>query len=147
MFASYCLRAQENDLSVRDSVFFWKGQSYNTSLYYSNTDTLLAIGNYLPGTKIKNGKWVYFYRNGKVSREIYFKNDLKRGIWFYYNEDGSLLKKEKWSEHQSLFEDTFFENIAGIINSLAKTKSQRQRALTKQQTKEARNSYKKMPEH
>lgn len=42
------------------------------------------------------GVGIYYYPNGL--KEIYgkYQNDVRHGIWVYYNEDGSTKKKEEY---------------------------------------------------
>ena len=47
---------------------------------------------------IRYGKCKEFYPNGKLKSYGKFKNNKKHGIWHHYNDDESLLKKEKWKE-------------------------------------------------
>jgi len=47
---------------------------------------------------LRNGKYREFYPNGKLKSYGKFKNNKKHKTWYYYNEDESLLKKEKWKE-------------------------------------------------
>ena len=47
---------------------------------------------------IRHGKYKEFYPDGKLKIYGKFKNSKKNGTWYFYNEDESLLKKEKWKE-------------------------------------------------
>jgi len=47
---------------------------------------------------IRNGKYKEFYPNQKLKVYGKFKNNKKHKTWYYYNDDESLLKKEKWKD-------------------------------------------------
>ena len=47
---------------------------------------------------IKNGKFKEFYPNGKLKTYGKYKNNLKNKLWYYYDENEVLLKKEKWQD-------------------------------------------------
>src|ERR1044072_2009470 len=122
--------------------FIYEGKSFNTKIYYGDSDTLLAFGNYIAGTLIKHGEWMYFYKNGKVSKDIYFHRDMKCGTWIYYNEDGSVQRKEKYHEHLTLNgAGAVFLKAALLVNGFGKSKSERERWEQKQATERAKNSY------
>lgn len=39
-----------------------------------------------------------YYENGILKTKGKLKNDLKTGIWFYYNDIGALIQKEYWKK-------------------------------------------------
>jgi hypothetical protein len=45
---------------------------------------------------IRHGKYKEFYPDGKLKIYGKFKKNARNGTWHYYNEDESVLKKEKW---------------------------------------------------
>jgi hypothetical protein len=45
---------------------------------------------------IRQGKYREFYPSGKLKIYGKYKNDLKNKTWHFYNEDETLLRKEKW---------------------------------------------------
>ena len=55
-----------------------------------------------------NGKYKLLYKNGKVMEKGHYKNSQKTGVWYLYNENGMLNKKEKFligvSQWQIFFE-------------------------------------------
>src|SRR5690554_68244 len=46
----------------------------------------------------KRGPWITFYPDGIVSMEGYYMNDLKNGIFKYYNRNGDLINLEKYRD-------------------------------------------------
>lgn len=143
----FLLLAQQNfgqtGTGSYSGIITYNGKSYNTKLYYDDSTSILAFGNYMTGTFIKDGHWVYFYKNGQPSKEIFFKRDMKRGLWIYYNQDGTILKTEKWHERDPLFEDTgLFEKTAGVVNGIS-SKSKKERRAQRQYENRAKNAYKR----
>lgn len=43
-----------------------------------------------------NGHYKELYSNGKTREKGYFLKGVKHKIWQYYDENGRILKKEKW---------------------------------------------------
>ncbi|HEY1040274.1 MAG TPA: hypothetical protein VGF30_12750 [Bacteroidia bacterium] len=83
--------------SAQDTLIF-NGKTYNQVIYYDDTAAVKIAGNYMPGTKIKNGEWLCFYKNGQVSARMYFKKDLARGEWTWYDQNGEVARKEVMKE-------------------------------------------------
>lgn len=121
------------------------GRTFNTKVYYDNDSSkVLALGNCISGSMIKDGEWVYFYKSGKISKQIFFKRDLKRGTWTYYKEDGTVLKREKWHERDPFFEDSkLLTSFVSIVNVIGKTQGQVDRWQEKQYKERAKYSYKR----
>ena len=44
----------------------------------------------------RDGKEVWYYKNGQISYEGNYKDGKKFGKWTYFNEDGSLKKVEEF---------------------------------------------------
>ncbi len=42
-----------------------------------------------------NGKWITYYKSGKIKNISYFDDNYPVGTWKYYDENGKLTKKEK----------------------------------------------------
>lgn len=59
-------------------------------VHYSNNDST-AIGN-LINEKLKSGQWIY-YKKGRLSKIISYKNDTFNGTSVAFNYDGSLRIK------------------------------------------------------
>ena len=39
-------------------------------------------------------EWINYYKNGQIKQKGYYSNGQASGMWKYYNEDGTLQKKE-----------------------------------------------------
>ena len=46
----------------------------------------------------KDGSWVEYYENGKLSAKGNYKDGKENGFWELFNEDGSLKKTETWKD-------------------------------------------------
>jgi antitoxin component YwqK of YwqJK toxin-antitoxin module len=44
----------------------------------------------------KHGPYFYYYENGKIKIHGNYKNDKKDGDWKFYDEQGKLIKTEKY---------------------------------------------------
>lgn len=68
-----------------------------------------------------NGKYKQLYKNGETMEKGHFKNSQKNGIWYYYNENGMLQKKEKFIFGKSQWQ-IFFDKgkITKIIDNNGK---------------------------
>lgn len=65
-----------------------RGQLYADGYYrHGGPDSVDAQG--LP-VRGRIGKWTYYYANGNKQQVGSYKDDLMTGLWFFYNEDGSL---------------------------------------------------------
>lgn len=80
----------ENDAKIKDG--FYKKFDYDNSL--------LIDGFYL--TDKKNGKWKYYYSNGKIKHEYNYKNDIPVGIQKEFDFDGNLLNLHNLDEQGNL---------------------------------------------
>lgn len=49
------------------------------------------------GNQVLHGSTVYFYDNGKVKAEFEYINGVQEGIQISYNQDGSVCKREIFS--------------------------------------------------
>jgi antitoxin component YwqK of YwqJK toxin-antitoxin module len=92
-------------LAAQDTTFTINGKSYNYIVYYEGTKNMQIAGNYMQGTRIRNGEWLYYHKNGHLKTRMYFQKDMKRGTWYYYDEQGKLLKKEKMREREGSIQD------------------------------------------
>ena len=68
-----------------------------------------------------NGKYKLYYKDGALKEKGHFKNSKKTGLWYFYNDSGLLLKKEKYQDDQLLWQ-IFFEKgkITKIIDKNGK---------------------------
>ncbi len=103
----------------QDTIFHYENHPFNVKICYEDTNAVLAYGNYIKGSFIKNGEWIYFYKNGQISKKVYFKKDYKKRIWVYYNKDGTISKTEKWSEYTSEYTHVFEQEVLVYLNAFA----------------------------
>ena len=68
-----------------------------------------------------NGKYKLYYKDGTLMEKGHYKNSKKTGLWYFYNDSGLLLKKEKYQDDQLLWQ-IFFEKgkITKIIDKNGK---------------------------
>ena len=52
-----------------------------------------------------------YYTNGIIKRKGKTKNDSKIGTWFYYANNGKLLKKESWKKGDLKFTIIYNEKV------------------------------------
>jgi antitoxin component YwqK of YwqJK toxin-antitoxin module len=55
--------------------------------YYDN-GALKAKG--IRENGLKEGKWIFYFEDGEMLREIYFRNDVEDGEWKMWHKSGSL---------------------------------------------------------
>lgn len=74
------------------------------TLFYFNGGGSFSMGNYIYP---RVGKWMYFYENGNIEKEEYYKNEFseecgcvekKVGVWKYYDSNGRLKKEVNYGE-------------------------------------------------
>lgn len=53
---------------------------------YTLSDSLIMEGNYLDG--IRNGDFIFYYKNSKIKSEGKYENGRRAGLWKYYYNDG-----------------------------------------------------------
>lgn len=54
-------------------------------------------------------KQIEYYSNGKIKSEGKLKNGHKQGTWSFYNEEGVIVKQERWKKGKLKLE-FFYEN-------------------------------------
>jgi len=47
---------------------------------------------------LKHGNYFEYHPSGELKVKGKYKNDQKDGTWKYYNEDGDLVKRERWKK-------------------------------------------------
>jgi antitoxin component YwqK of YwqJK toxin-antitoxin module len=45
-----------------------------------------------------DGRYRSLHKNGKTEETGYYKNGLKYGMWYQYNDQGVVLRKQKWKK-------------------------------------------------
>jgi len=48
------------------------------------------------GSKLKQGKWIYFYNDGNIRLDGQYRNDLKHGYFKDYTREGNLISTTKY---------------------------------------------------
>jgi antitoxin component YwqK of YwqJK toxin-antitoxin module len=59
--------------------------------YYDN-GSLKAKGK--KKNELKEGKWIFYFEDGKVFREIHFHNDIEEGEWKMWHANGALYLEQ-----------------------------------------------------
>lgn len=59
---------------------------------YYDSGALKAKGRKKDG--LRDGKWIFYFENGKVFREIHFRNDVEDGEWKMWHENGVLYLEQ-----------------------------------------------------
>jgi antitoxin component YwqK of YwqJK toxin-antitoxin module len=68
--------------------------------YYKGTDKIKSEGIYLDGAK--DGKWLFYYPNGKKEQEGNYKESKLQGEWKWYYPNGLLKRKEYYNNREEL---------------------------------------------
>lgn len=87
-YREYHINGQEKVIG-----FYNKGLYQNTWTYWNARGLKIGEGKFENG----NGILTSWFPNGKVSREINFKNNEKDGVALWYNKNGELVKKYFYS--------------------------------------------------
>lgn len=68
-------------------------------------DTIFILGagddlkpHFVTKTIMKHGSWKYYYLNGVLESEGAYQDDKQVGIWNYYDNKGSLLKRRQYNK-------------------------------------------------
>ena len=92
---------------VKDSI--WVNKKI---VFYPGSLKIKLVGEYTDGDK--SGIWTEYYENGNIksngSYSILYnenKDELKNGIWKYYDIDKKMIKQEHWSNGKLLKTKTF----------------------------------------
>lgn len=69
-----------------------------------------------------NGKYVERHTNGKIKVKGWYKEGKKHYNWFYYNDKGVILKRERYQADKLLFIHTYNEKgkLASITDKNGK---------------------------
>jgi hypothetical protein len=72
------------------------GAIYHTGEYYKILDRIppdkyyiTSKGNYL--NDLKNGKWTYYYKSGKIRKEILYNNNMPKSSFKIFRENETLM--------------------------------------------------------
>ncbi len=64
-------------------------------VYYYSDGKIRKTGNYRDG--LKQGEWIYYYSNGNIEQKGTYIDDEEDGLWILYNTDGIVIKKDNYS--------------------------------------------------
>jgi len=94
---------------VKRTVNFVNGYEEGTAREFSNTGTITSLIEYRRGfivdreninrvdkNGLKQGRWKYFYENGKVKTEGIYRDDKRNGYFKEYDEKGMLVDVAKY---------------------------------------------------
>lgn len=56
----------------------------------------------------ENGKFLTYHKNGKVAEKGFYLQNQKHRIWYFYNEFGVVIKKERWKSGKLMWQ-IFYE--------------------------------------
>jgi OmpA-OmpF porin, OOP family len=102
-----------------------KGSTYTYSIYYDVKSMPKKFRTFGQLTK-KEKEWKYWYQNGQLARIEHYKlvinkdwNDLRDGIWIYYNEQGIKYREDIYKDGklETSIREIYCDSVlAGKIN-------------------------------
>jgi len=87
----YKIQVRRHFINISADSFLYNKNIHDTSITYYND----IIEHFI--VLEKNGKYKEFHKNKALKIKGLYKFDRKNGKWKYYNEDGKLLKIERWN--------------------------------------------------
>ncbi len=110
------------DGKKKKTVPFVNGIEDGMSYEYDTEGTIISLVEYKKGfivnrdkinrkdrNNLKQGRWVYFYENGRIRLEGNYRDDKKNGYFKQYDRDGNLIIVEKY------LDDLLQENVAELV--------------------------------
>lgn len=88
----YAKRYKQGEL-IAEGKMDTLGREDSVWVYYEN-QIVSCKGNFLEGAK--NGKWTYYFTDGKVEQTGYYKSNQLSGTWNWYYPDGTLRSTENY---------------------------------------------------
>ena len=64
--------------------------------FYLTGERQMEAGGWLGPPVVKDGPDTYYFRSGARSAAGQFANGQREGRWYYYNEDGTLRRQQRW---------------------------------------------------
>lgn len=100
LYANNCYTEQviSNGGTVTERWCHIKGELFTIKRY--SQKTLIADGQYDNGLMV--GKWIRFYKNGKVMDICNWENDVPNGVCKRFNEDGTIVLKGRFSDGEKI---------------------------------------------
>lgn len=92
------LKKTNDSIHVSASVYYFTPDinfRVSRKYYWLDKDSIIQTNSNFSG-KLLHGVYEEFYPNDQLSVKGHYKNGIKRGNWFYWNDTGQLLRKEKW---------------------------------------------------
>lgn len=83
------------DGEVKLNCFYIEGKRNGKLQEFYKEGGLKKENNYYYGNLNRSSK---FHKNGKLSHTGMYKEDLKTGIWNFYDENENLRRKEIWKD-------------------------------------------------
>ncbi|MBE7635106.1 hypothetical protein G1K66_12010 [Tenacibaculum finnmarkense] len=124
---------ESGQLKVKKNYNDKGNEEHGVYIEYHENGEIEIKGNYENGKQI--GEWKYYYENGNIKSKCTYKNDHEVGFEYYYfengniysideydvngnntgvskkyNENGILMKMEKYLENNRTFVQTYYEN-------------------------------------
>ncbi|MBK7243842.1 MAG: hypothetical protein IPH98_08280 [Saprospiraceae bacterium] len=96
----------------RDSIFYFLKSRY---FYIKSDNGIIVAQGYMDGTCFEcamslNGESLERFRNGKIKNTGKYICNTKNGKWFYFNDEGSLLKIVNYEDvRNNLARDLFYD--------------------------------------
>ena len=87
---------EKDDITIteKEKISYYNLDRVDTTItIYYQTGEARYIQNYNILGEL-TGKWINFYKNGKIKQEGHYSNGQAKGNWKYYNEDGSFKNEE-----------------------------------------------------
>lgn len=121
-----------------------KLQSKGEYFFYSNYDRRIPKKyEYFNGIKQKDKEWRYWYQNGQLARIENYKvvpnlkntNDLRHGIWTYFNEDGVKYREETYQDGFVIQSEKEIYDNNGLIGKITRQNGTPDTAIYKSVTK------------
>ncbi|SNR16942.1 right-handed parallel beta-helix repeat-containing protein [Tenacibaculum jejuense] len=87
----YLFNYSNGNLDGHAKLYTYVAVNENKKHYLSREYVLVSEGNFKDG--IKNGIWKYYFKNGKLQRQITYEDGQPVGPFLYYFPDGTLREK------------------------------------------------------
>lgn len=85
-----------NGIKVGEGIITNEGKKEGKWKYYFRNGKVQSAGNY--SNNAQTGKWEYYYESGKTEQAGLFKQGKTDGLWQWYFPDGKLKREEEYYE-------------------------------------------------
>jgi len=103
LISTPCLSETMDELVERDGIYYKKFTETPFTGKITGIDSSYMYGIDSPKVKVevqgrvengkKEGKWVWYWKNGQLFKKGSYKNTLEEGEWVYYWDSGQLMSK------------------------------------------------------